>query len=402
MGGDAAFAVFDIIDKGATALAEKEDSVSGIRNALNDSRSISSKAKDSFFMYPVLFTPGVTDIDVAFRIAKYLELQYALFTIMSIGLNPKVQGESIGDYLKAYAGESANFIDIDNVEKWEQDQIWNRAMEDGHLLKEYEFIADNYSTEAKDEENKKHPIDNDLQQTTGYTDFAKTIEKRIGNAHPTIIKSSMYMKDVANPIDVTLSIKSCPHFITGDQVAMLFDSSIEKQHLLNRIVKLTTGEIKFFRDFIFHMDWVKRDTELYSKFGEHPWYQQFMKRKAANKNMKVLNAVLGAIPGLRALVAGSNKYLPTATIVLSTDEMEHATKMKFGFLLKHEETLKQIMNELMLLGIVVYDPTVAVCNMWFNGFKQRIMVNVADMKSSGDSTAELVKLMNNMLRRGMI
>ncbi len=456
---DAAFAVFDVLDKGAKALGNQEEEISNIKNSLNNSRSIASRAKDSFFIYPVLFTPGATNPDFSFTVTKFLELQYALFTVMSIGLNPKIKGDSIGEYLSNFAGESVSPIElsIENLDKFTQDAIWNEALYKDNLFKPYKFTQDNFGQEATEKEilerfkerygpnntignmqvndysirdisdrEKKEindildaeekdnarrktlsDIENDNLKDPSEVKYNAVqmgmIEKKLQKANPTIFKVGMYLNDVKDQIDVNLAIKANPHFISEEEAISLFDSAIEKKRALNRIIKLTTGEVKFFKDFIFHMDRVKRDSDLYARFGSHPWYQQFMKRKGMNAAMRVVNAVVGAIPGLRALVSGSNKFLPTATIVVSVTELEHATKMKYGFLLKNEKTLKDIMNALMLLGIVVYDEAAGMCTLWFNGFKEKMVVGLKEMVTSDkDSNAELLKLMNNMLRRGMI
>lgn len=450
----AAFSLFDEAQKKAadvnTELTNifgddeaRNRAASGVMQVLKSNRSITSKAKSSFFVYPIIFTNGVVASDVAHLISKYLEVQYAVFTIMSIGLHPVAEGDDLEKHLSNFAAEgldpAALEICKDLLSKEDSQVLWNEISYEDKIFKPYEFINDKYSTEATkttkttttkndwedvvdpksgqsvDERHKgRSKTETDVEETITndpYTHegplveidsrLTAVLEKNLRNSHPTIFKVKLYFQTHANEQEVHLAVKGNPHFITDTDLSNLFTAAIEKKYSFNRFIKWTTGEIKFFKDFVFHLDQVKRDAKLYAKFGEHPWYAQFTTRKNMNFIAKVGCAIAAAF-GFKTVISGLNKYLPIATIVTTRQEIEAAVSVKYGFLLKNDKLLTDVMKTLMLLGVVVYDDVSESCSIWFNGFKQRFFVTIGDMKKAdSDPTTELMKFMNQLIRKSM-
>ena len=574
------------------------DDADNMRKALNGTKSITERAKKSLFIYPVIHSPGMSDIDTAMKINKFLEIQYGVFTLLTVGLDPKIENGSIGSYLNSISTESydendkstealiglskkerqealtlldskkkilANSIKKyhskidDNIKKLIKDKkilkenvkfhykdkedfnklldkgldYWfnrlhnkkglfnnskfnisipvlsfNKDKSDleqlGHAMltgdnsydsvndqddisetkkilksisdtdklyntkvclsegnksinltfdvkmdlkkffmkKDFEVSKENYEVEFNKETNgmeseiwfnefktenkdffneytrsaeaasgpgsgspRAYGTDVDKEIETGFVGEMKTeaLTKKLRNANPTLISLQLYIKGVANPVSVPIALKTNPHFVNSEDLASLLDAAIEDKRIINRFIKLSSGEISFFRDFLFNLDRVKRDQKLYAKFGQHPWYQQFIQKKESNlfKRFAIIFSTL--TNKFKGLVSGMSSSLPTASIVITTDELERAAKMKYGFLVKNEKILWQILNRLSLLCICIYNPEVEMCAFYFNGFKKPMLVPISEMKSdNSDANAEMAKLMNTMLKRGIM
>ena len=145
--------------------------------------------------------------------------------------------------------------------------------------KEHKFIR---SEEAAPKDVEK--IDEDDKDKELAIISVKT-ELKLQNAHPTIIRAKFLVGE--KDVEVPLAIKAFPHYIGKTEFEQLMDAAIEDRRILTRYIKLTTGEISFFKDFLFNMDRAKRDANLYKQFGRHPWYQQFLKQKSADRKSVV-------------------------------------------------------------------------------------------------------------------
>ncbi|HQL12163.1 MAG TPA: hypothetical protein PK507_04035 [bacterium] len=392
------------------------DDAENMRKALNGTKSITERAKKSLFIYPVIHSPGMSDIDTAMKINKFLEIQYGVFTLLTVGLDPKIENGSIGSYLNSISTESYDENDKSAKENYEvkfnketngmESEIWFNEFktENKDFFNEYAR-----SVEAAGRSENGYPraygVDVDKEITTGIVGDMKieALTKKLRNANPTLISLQLYIKGVANPVAVPIALKTNPHFVNSEDLASLLDAAIEDKRIINRFIKLSSGEISFFRDFLFNLDRVKRDQKLYAKFGQHPWYQQFIQKKESNlfKRFAIIFSTL--TNKFKGLVSGMSSSLPTASIVITTDELERAAKMKYGFLVKNEKILWQILNRLSLLCICIYNPEVEMCAYYFNGFKKPMLVPISEMKSdNSDANAEMAKLMNTMLKRGIM
>ena len=451
----------------ASKVADNVDvDITSLARDLNNTKSITERARKSIFVYPVLFSSGMSDLETDFEVSKFLELQYGIFTMLTVGLNPAVSNGTIGEYLNSISAESIEGVEY-SLKSYDPNQVksWYNMFseENKDFFEEYEYVNGLESKKNKgvnindlrddldetiDVVNKNAKIlgynikDTDknterikeLQRAQNATaDRVKNLEdnkkefnsmdafdeendvfvseikadamiKKLSDAAPTMIELKLKLKGYESDFKIPIALKANPHFLRSDELAALFDSAIEDKRLLTRIVKLTSGEISFFKDFLFNIDRIKRDQKLYESFGQHPWYQQFMARKEKNR-AKRLGLILSSLFSKgKEVVSATSNYLPTASIILTVDELEKSSKMKFGFLLKNEKILWSILNHLGLLCIGIYDPRREIFSFYFNGFKKPLMMSKKQMKgSSGKSDSEkMTELMLLLTKRGIM
>ena len=443
---------------GAVSLAGKATDnadITSLARDLNNTKSITERARKSIFVYPVLFSSGMSDLDIDFDVSKFLELQYGIFTLLTVGLNPAVSNGTIGEYLNSISAESIEGVEY-SFKSYDPNQVnsWYNMFseENKDFFEEYKYVNGLESKNNKrniftdinklrddvddisEDMNTLYDNQKELQRAQNAT--AKRVEnlegdkkefnsmdafdtendvfasevkadamiKKLSDAAPTMIELKLKLKGYESDFKIPIALKANPHFLRSDELAALFDSAIEDKRLLTRIVKLTSGEISFFKDFLFNIDRIKRDQKLYESFGQHPWYQQFMARKEKNR-VKRLGLIISSLAGKgKEIVSATSNYLPTASIVLTVDELERSSKMKYGFLMKNERILWSILNHLGLLCIGIYDPRREVFAFYFNGFKKPMIMQRKQMKgSSGKSDSEkMTELMLLMTKRGIM
>lgn len=392
--------IMDAINVAAKA-SDSETDTGSLVKAINATKSITERARKSMFFYPVLFSSGMADYDLDFDICKFLETQYGIFTFMTVGLNPSVENGDIGSYLNSIAAEDYNFdYKIKPVRQTQKDLWFSEfSAENKDFFEEYKYSTEDDKNPEKFESD-PFAISDEIEEGKAIMGEAKISEK-LSKASPSVFMLDLKIKGYQDSFKVPISIKTNPHFLREKDLSALLDSAVEDKRLLTRLVKLSSGEISFFKDFLFNLDRVKRDQELYKEFGQHPWYQQFMARKEKNKGKRlglILSSLLGK--GKEVLSATSN-YLPTASLIMSKDELERSSKLKYGFLLKNEKIMWSILNHLGLLCIGIYNPQMETFDFYFNGFNKVMTMRRKDIKKSDKSdTQVMTELMQTMLKRG--
>lgn len=393
--------ILNVISLGAK-LSENADAVD-ITRRLNETKSISERAKKSIFVYPVLFSAGMSDPEIDFKVSKFLEIQYGIFTLMTVGLNPNIENGTFDQYLNSISAESLDNIDCKILNN-RPDQI--KSWYNLFSVENKDFFED-YSFSTEDDEKRLPSLKGDPFSETDDVNMmsfnAEKLTKKLTDADPTMISLRLKLRGYQDSFDVPIALKASPHFLRTDELISLFDSAIEDKRLRTRIVKLKSGEISFFKDFIFNMDRIKRDQELYKTFGQHPWYQQFTARKGKNHAKRVGIIASSLLDKGKGVVNSTSNYLPTASIIMTVDEFEKCLKLKMGFITKNDKIIWDILNQLGLLCIGIYSAELEMFTFYFSGFKKPLVMRLKDMSGgNSDPNAEMAKAMTMMLKRGLV
>ena len=154
-------------------------------------------------------------------------------------------------------------------------------------------------------------------------------------------------------IDFMIGIKVIMHPVkTGDMVENIIAACRNNDVVFN-FLRWTTGEIKFFKDFMFGIGEIKHDISN-KNGGGSPWWTALKRRRALSK--------------MRKAVAINNNLLPNATIVISNDVAE-LIKSEYGFDLFNPVFVDKIMQTYFLLGFVIVDNASQIVHFMFDGRK---------------------------------
>ncbi len=428
-----------------------EDADAAAKRLLGKVESIASMAKKTIMEYPTIVSYQLADSkDTVYKIIKTLELYYAQFTMMSAGLNPIVQGKSVGAHLGNFAGEDLKMFATENIggiilkdvcsvedikasinipvnvsydkkiigfnidknsvkDIQAMEALWDELMKNETVYKFVESKA-KQAMEADITSLGNTTFDGDpiYEDTTDPGHQTKTIQgvdtsrimqetfkKFLSAAHPTMVSISLFIGETNREVKISLAVKAMPHFVGKEELDALFSAVFENQKKHFRWLQLKSGEISFFKDFILNMDRIVKDKKLYASLGRHPWYRRLLERK----NKSIFQAILNLIPIVKKFLV-DKKTLPTCSLLVSASEVAYSN-LSFHYMLKNGKHIKKIMDDLMLLSLIVFDVEADLVYFIFNGFANPLIYRPEDLSSGKSSTsdADYVKLMNQMLTK---
>jgi hypothetical protein len=400
--------------------------------------TIAERAKQSIFIYPVVVSTSLQDVDIAANIAKYLEIQYGIFTLITAGINP-VANTSVSEHLSVFSGEDGNEVTIKNDDDAEKlaAEIMNNSQEsfrEYNHTKKYEGkprlgknayiskegiedvkqLEDNTIKDTNDtqEEKAKPSVDDYIksgldttnsifsainnskadttQATKSNTQFMINIENY--KANPTIlnIKFRIGGGDKNTEINIPIAIKAQLHPLDTSDMKNLLEMALEgNSHLVGkgiglsvRFIRFLSGELHLFKDIIFQMDMAQKNKELYKKLGKHPWYQRLMQRKAFNK-LPILNPILNKYSG------GSFKDLPpVASIICTKDDLVSGTKLNYSTFIKDNKLMTTMLDSLYLLCLGIYEPETEKIVFYFSGYKDPFIYSIKEISKSSDKKSD--------------
>jgi len=355
-------------------------SIASIKGFTQGPNSITKMAKKAVMTYPVILSEGVIgdDENLLNAICKYLEVQYSIFTMISMGLNPIFDGTDPSTHLiKFYSGEAEDFIDGYKA---------NASVSISNDLKvkiSKESLTPYNSLEDDTTDDIKRPSVSSM----------KILEK-FKASDPTVISVKLKMGGGEHAVDVEIpiAIKAIPNFITDEESSRIFSYFRENKPILT-LVRFLSGEISLFKDILFQLEKAKKDKDLYARLGRHPWFRQLMKKK-----------MFFDIGNFIKLVTSSSKnkidVMPICTLVVTKDEIEEG----FGNLwnkikAKEGDTL---INKLMLLCLCVVDTTTGTLEFTFNGFNSSTTIRKSDIikeytSNTEQGTKDIEKLLKTMV-----
>ena len=379
--------------------------------------SIAKMAKQSIMEYPVILSTGLADdTKTAVKIVRHTELTYAMFLALAAGMNPTIEkGGTISSHMTQFGTENTDLKSIltetpDNV-RISIEGIYNNNKSNSEI--KYKKASDYFATEANipivhgagdgvggitgiGKVNSQSIKDNVDSSSFIHNNNVDIFKKALNKGLPTAITIKLYAGE--HVVDVTIAVKAVPHFMSQEEVDGLFEAILEDTRPLFRFLQLTTGEISFFRDYIFQLDRIKRDKRLYALIGNTPIYRQLMKRKNDNLMSKLLNLQ----EHMRELLKGSPKYLPNITIICTMDEVSRALKTPPKKIISDPKIIYKIINSLMLLGFTIYDPMAELVYYYYSSFDKPYIYRIDQLKNDKDkideAMLELVKVMQGTIR----
>ena len=177
--------------------------------------------------------------------------------------------------------------------------------------------------------------------------------KKANELMPTMMHLTTFFKNNdgnLQSVDYIIGVKLVAHRIDSDEMIENLVKACKRGRCFIKLIKLTSGEISFFKDFIFAINEIKDDIK--SKWTESPWWNALKRRRKAGKFLKVFNF--------------KEQLVPNASIIITMDDVEKC-KMEYSIDLTDIKTIKKIMDQLYLLSFVIVDPSVETCYFMFDG-----------------------------------
>jgi hypothetical protein len=185
-------------------------------------------------------------------------------------------------------------------------------------------------------------------------------------------------------MDFIIGIKATMHPISSEEIVTNLLNAVKNKGKFFNFIRWTSGEISFFKDFLFNIKEIKDDVTSRSA-GSSPWWIALKRRRAL---AKLKNALM--LP---------KQILPNATIVVSKEEIEYI-RSEFGYDLMDLNVLKKIMDTYFLLGFVVVDNSTQIVHFLFDGHNDFQSVSFSGLENAtrGGSSSDIKEVLKLIQR----
>ena len=404
-----------------------------IGEAYSKAKSISERASKYILQYPVAVSGSITDLKTALAIAKQVEFDCARFYILASGLQPVIdygKGDTIQAHLDALQTgaeslgypckitratdedirrsiENLSYIDkpyelfgresllakniysqeikIDDdveVERAEanNDESNNAVVDEGSLT--------GTTTQAPGEDNNENPDDG--KQPTAFmapNGVSKKDLEALGKAAPTVFTLEFIIHDIAGgrTIKVPMAIKSDLQFINREEIKRLVTEVNSPGSWLHTLIKLTSGEINFLKDWVLAAERAKKDVEAERVLGNAPISRRLIDARNRYRVKSSANAITKLINKCKDFIAKKNyKDLPMITVVMTEQDFEEASGVRVNRVLNGSSKLvEQVIDTYMLLGFGIVDEMKDVAYFFYAGEEGYSTIKLSEMGSNG-------------------
>lgn len=211
--------------------------------------------------------------------------------------------------------------------------------------------------------------------------------KKANELVPTLLHMRIYPIDKKTgeelpSIDFVVGIKATLHPVPSDEMITNICRGVKNEDVLFNMLRWTTGEISFLKDFVFGINEIKIDA-MNASHKSSKWWTMLKRRKAM---AKIKNFVF------------PNKLLPNATIVVTQEEV-NTIKEIYGYDLENLSIIDKLMSNYFLIAFVIVDPALQRVKFLFDGRTQFEMQTYATLARESTTNDKQFKEMLNMLGR---
>lgn len=211
------------------------------------------------------------------------------------------------------------------------------------------------------------------------------ILKKLQNVGPTIVTITLYLTDGAGgqrAIQLPLAIKSSLQFLESTDLMRVLAGTQNGGKRLDRFIKVTTGQMTFFKDWLANLSDIDEDIEREKTLGTVPIFRRLLDAK----NRYRIKSIAETRPILSKFIAGkSQKDLPMCTIICTTSELEDAFKQKWTYIYKTRKIIDEVIDTYMLLGLGVVDVTSDYIYIFYAGESEPQIIEMSKIGNGGSS-----------------
>lgn len=382
--------------------------------------SISSKASKNIARFPVVMTvPNDTASDsfsgsrtnVLLGLTKFIECECARFLITAAGLSPiiDIKTQTIGEKLESLTGYGYTLESVDETTATDINN-YNESVE-GDGQEEYNSVANDEPLETQGVEavvkptmiteddvplaEDEYDYDKRYVDQTNYRfgkpeiDFGKSKnEPSVVNIRFTFSNGGAF-KDHTIPIIV----KASPYFVEPDEMKQFIHEITSGKNFLTTFFRLTSGDMKFWKDFIFDYENMKRYRESRDKLGRWPIAKK-LKDDSFYKRILAMFKVTGL---MKKFLSGNTSTMPMASIVCSKHELSDAVTRKWRDVLRNPKPIYTLMDKLSILSFSVVDYDAEMTYTYFSGIKEPY-VNTFTQLTRQEKADKTIDILQNLVK----
>lgn len=388
--------------------------IGALSAAFGKAKSISSRANKYIMEYPVACTTLISNYDTALAISKQIEFDCARFIILSAGLNPVVKTGS-GDTIEAHISElmssyesysgikvaiapaSKEYLDagreyVNNILSNEEYNSFNKTSEIAKPIFATEVVQQNVDDVDGNDDKPRMTYSKETNPNIG-------IVSKLGKVSPTIITLKLIITDglTSRDLEIPLAIKASLQFVDTKNIKDILLGVNIKGHKLLNFIKMTTGQISFFKDWLLAIDSAKKDTEREATIGNTPFFRRLLNNKAKYR----IKSISQVIPFLKNIIGKKVQTdLPMCTLIVDETEFSETTRIGLSNCLSNRQKyVDPFLDEYMLLGLGIIDNTNDVLHLFYSGESDHISIKISDLANGsgkGDISSSLASAVANM------
>lgn len=262
--------------------------------------------------------------------------------------------------------------------------IASEALE--HLLDQECFIGESLEQIGMEASNNPSDDETELKDTKARNELARV---RNGKNELTAVKSvkvgdnkigpmgELYEVDLVNPADpshpitVPIFVQMQPSIIAAEYAPRFIDMNV-MPHIWNRWTQWRAGEIAFFKDFLFNLDIVRRNSSILKDPEADATFKEFMKT-AAKKDYYALKDVTFSKDGKMS------QNLANSVMVLSEDAVQRA-KAESAIDLHNSTDRHNYFKNAYAMMVIIVDSLHQRVTIYFNGVDGDLNLGYADFR----------------------
>lgn len=213
--------------------------------------------------------------------------------------------------------------------------------------------------------------------------------KKANDLVPTLLHIRVYpidrdTREELTPIDFIMGVKATLHPIPVSEIGRMVIAGMRNENFIFNFIRWTTGEIKFFKDFLFAVDNMKMDAKD-SGNDVTGWRPALKRRRNQSRNR---------------LHFSNKSIMPNATLVVTDDTIKYI-KDTYGYDLSNELIVNRMMDVYFLLGFVTINTVNQRATFKFDGIDTTDTYTFDTLRRENQNDDKAFKNMMKMLGRSM-
>jgi len=234
----------------------------------------------------------------------------------------------------------------------------------------------------------KNPTQNDLRARSSVGEVVEQRVKKINALTPSLFKMTVAYKSgsTIRDTEILIGCKTVIHTVESEEIIEYIYQSLKKNDLVFKLMKWTTGEIKFFRDLVLEVDDAKAEA-LGTRSSSRAIWNLLQRESSRNNIYKTL--------GLR-------QFIPNSTLIMSIIEADEL-KNRYGIdLMTGDSNSKKHMSKIfelfLFINVLVCDDVEEIVHIYDQKVEKFTPVSYRSLKS-GEGSKELTEVLALALKK---
>jgi len=186
------------------------------------------------------------------------------------------------------------------------------------------------------------------------------------------------------PISVMVQVRLNPRVVPTNVVEYIINQEFDR-NIANRWLQYRSGEIRFFRDFVFGVDKLVRYAKALKSDESHALTEIMYHRKMNNANL--LKRLMNAFKK----IGGSSSYNLANSVMILDEETVSRNAKKAGFNFDKLTDRRRFFDTTYNLFIVLVDTRFSRATIYTNGLDQSASYSFNELKASASSDKMSIK-----------